>query len=96
MIIELFISYSNLACSCNVCNGGAVHNGCVYRELLRLKTEYRLFDKRNLCFCSTCIPFKYRKVCLRQELRNLRRQGIDLYYRSVFLFNSTFFVGSII
>ncbi|XP_066925342.1 dentin sialophosphoprotein-like [Clytia hemisphaerica] len=68
-------------CKCNVCNGGAVHNGCVYRELLRLKTEYRLFDKRNLCLCSTCIPFKYRKVCLRQELRNLRREGVDLYYR---------------
>jgi len=68
-------------CECNVCNGGAVHNGCVFRELLRLKTEYRLFDKRNYCLCSVCIPFKYRKMCLRQELRVLRRDGTDLYYR---------------
>jgi len=71
-------------CSCNVCNGGAVHNGCIFRELLRLKTEYRIFDKRNLCFCKTCIPFKYRKLCLRQELRLMKLEGKDIYYRLTF------------
>jgi len=51
-------------CKCNVCTGGAVHNGCFYRELLRLKSEYLVFDKNNYCFCSECIPFKYRKNML--------------------------------
>jgi len=68
-------------CKCNVCTGGAVHNGCFYRELLRLKSEYLTFDKNNYCFCSECIPFKYRRTCLRTELRQLRLQGSDHYYR---------------
>lgn len=68
-------------CSCYVCKSGAVHNGCVYRELMRLKTDYRLFDRRNLCLCNVCVPFKYRKMCLRQELRLLRKNGKNLYYR---------------
>jgi len=68
-------------CTCTVCTGGAVHNGCFYRELLRLKSEYLLFDKNNFCFCSECIPFKYRKMCLREELRQLRLSGSDHYYR---------------
>lgn len=68
-------------CNCNVCKGGAVHNGCLYREILRLKSEYLIFDKHNYCYCSECIPFKYRKVCLRQELRMLRMEGSNHYYR---------------
>jgi len=68
-------------CTCNVCTGGAVHNGCFYRELLRLKTEYLIFDKYNYCFCSECIPFKYRRICLRQEFKLFRYDGADHYDR---------------
>jgi len=71
----------DMDCNCTVCSGGAVHNGCFYRELLRLKSEYLVFDKNNYCFCSECIPFKYRRICLRQELRQLRLQGSDHYWR---------------
>jgi len=72
---------SNQACACNVCNGGAVHNGCVYRELVRLRNDFKLFDKQNLCSCSLCIPFKYRTICLREELRRMKMNGNDIYYR---------------
>ncbi|XP_057298667.1 putative histone-lysine N-methyltransferase 1 [Hydractinia symbiolongicarpus] len=71
----------NEDCVCNVCTDGGVHNGCVYREISRLKHHYKLFDKRNLCFCKVCFPFKYRQMCLRQELRVLRKKGKNLYYR---------------
>ena len=81
--LSFYCWHFNLACCCNVCTGGAVHNGCVYRELLRLKTDCKLFDKRNFCFCRVCVPFKYRKMCLRQELRLMRLEGKDIYYRCV-------------
>jgi len=68
-------------CDCNVCTGGAVHNGCFYRELLRLKSEYLVFDKYNYCFCCECIPFKYRRICLRREMALLRAEDQDHYYR---------------
>ena len=76
-----------LDCPCNVCTtGGAAHNGCVYREIVRLRNNYKLFDRRNLCICSVCVPFKYRTMCLRQELRILRQEGKDEYFRSVSVF----------
>jgi len=68
-------------CDCNICTGGAVHNGCFFRELLRLKSEYLIFDKYNYCYCSECIPFKYRRMCLRQEFKLFRSEGADHYYR---------------
>jgi len=68
-------------CECSVCTGSAVHNGCFFRELLRLKTQFRTFDKHNYCYCSVCIPFKYRRMCLRQEFKLFRRDRQDHYYR---------------
>jgi len=68
-------------CACLVCEfKGAAHSGCARRELIRLKYDFLLYDKRNLCCCPQCVPFKYRNMCLRQELKLLRRRkNIDLY-----------------
>ena len=68
-------------CSCLVCEfKGAAHSGCARREIIRLKYDFRLYDKRNLCYCPQCVPFKYRTMCLRQEMKLLRRRkNVDLY-----------------
>lgn len=69
-------------CWCLVCEfKGAAHSGCAEREIRRLKYDLRIFDVRNLCYCKECVPFKYRKKCLRQELKEKRRKrGIDMYH----------------
>ena len=62
-----------LPCECYVCKENSSHNGCIFREVLRLVCiDYKMFDKRNFCFCSECIPYRYRNVCLREELRQFR------------------------
>ena len=68
-------------CGCLVCAfKGAAHSGCAEREIKRLRYDLLLFDKRNLCYCLECVPFKYRSICLRQEMKLLRRNGnINLY-----------------
>ena len=64
-----------LPCDCYACENGSAHNGCVYREILRLKNPFKIFDKSNFCFCQECIPYKYRSKCLREEMRILRENA---------------------
>ena len=79
------------SCWCHVCkSGAAVHNGCLFREVLRLKNNFKVFDRRNMCYCENCVPYRHRAVCLREELRQVRRGGlVERGKKVVELFKST-------